>query len=72
MARCVDIEDGLMAHDEGRPTEARKLTRMGASYSRHEGDEVRPKASPRRTLDRPTWQRIDARQGTRKTVIPCT
>ena len=38
---------------------------------RHKGNEVRPKVGPRQTLDRPTWQRINARQWTRKTVIPC-
>ena len=38
---------------------------------RHKGNEARPKVGPRQTLDRPTWQRINARQGTRKTVVPC-
>ena len=67
-----ELEEGLMAHDEGRPAETRRLARMCASYSSHKGNEVRPEAGPRRTLDRPTWQQIDARQWTWKTVISCT
>ena len=67
-----ELEEGLMAHDEGRPTETRRLARMCASYSSHKGNEVKPEAGPRRTLDRPTWQQIDARERTWKTVISCT
>ena len=38
----------------------------------HKDNEVKPEAGPRRTLDRPTWQQIDARERTWKTVISCT
>ena len=68
----LDLTNPQQAQDEDRPTEARKLASMCASYSSHKGNEVRPEAGPRRTLDRPTWQQIDARQWTWKTVISCT
>ena len=66
----LDLTNLQQAQDEDRPTEARE--RMCASYSSHKGSEVRPEAGPRRTLDRPTWQQIAARQWIWKTVIPCT
>ena len=67
----VDLSNLKATRDEGRPSEARRLARMYASYSTHRGNEIRLESGPRRTLQRPSWQQLDARQWNWRTVISC-
>ena len=67
----LDLANLRKDRDEGRPSSARRLARMYASYATHRGNEIRLEAGPRRMLQKPSWQQVDARQWTWQTVISC-